>query len=305
MVAPAMELRHLRYFVAVAEDLNFTKAAVKLRLAQPSLTRQIHNLEEELGVRLLDRTKNKVSLTEEGRSFLVDARRLVALSLESMKAVQRVSRGESSQLNLGYLFKFSFDLLPSTLAAFAQIHPEVAVNLFDMPPAVQLHAIAARKIDLGFVGIRPSISDKNHAELSMECIAEHKLVVVLPEKHPLANKSKISRVDLKSLFFVLMSETTHPGSYDWLAGLCHEVGFTPRILQDVELESGIMTFVAEGLGVTLAREQIKKIPHPGVVFRPLALPLKAEYWIAWHRENRSKALLQYIEILRRQSHPAR
>src|SRR5213075_2447397 len=108
-----MELRHLRYFVAVAEELNFTRAATKLHLAQPSLTRQVHNLEEELGVRLLDRTKNQVSLTEEGKSFLVDARRLLALSLESVKAVQRFGRGENAQLNLGYLFKFNFDLLPA------------------------------------------------------------------------------------------------------------------------------------------------------------------------------------------------
>src|SRR3954467_6778168 len=104
-----MELRHLRYFVAVSAELSFTRAAEKLHLAQPSLTRQIHNLEEELGVRLLNRTKNQVSLTEEGTSFLVDARRLVALSLESVKSVQRFSRGESGQLNVGYLFKFNFD----------------------------------------------------------------------------------------------------------------------------------------------------------------------------------------------------
>src|SRR5579862_8429683 len=113
-----MELRHLRYFVAVAEELSFTRAAHKLHLAQPSLTRQIHNLEEEIGVRLFDRTRNQVSLTEEGRRFLDDARRLVALSLESVKSVQRFSRGESGQLNLGYLFKFNFSLLPETLATF-------------------------------------------------------------------------------------------------------------------------------------------------------------------------------------------
>jgi DNA-binding transcriptional LysR family regulator len=296
-----MELRHLRYFVAVAEELNFTRAAEKLRLAQPSLTRQIHNLEEELGVRLLDRSRNQVSLTEEGRRFLVDARRLVALSLESVKAVQRFSRGESGQLNLGYLFKFNFDLLPATLATFYQSCPEIAVNLFDMSPAEQLRALEARKIDLGFVGLRPPAANKNLAALVWECVARHRVVVVLPFRHPLAKKRKINIRDLKPLFFVAMSEETHPGSRNWLSGLCEQAGFTPRILQDVDLESGIMTFVAEGLGVTLAREQIKNLPHPGVVFRPLTAPAKADYWIAWHRENRSAILNQYIEIVKKQA----
>jgi len=296
-----MELRHLRYFVAVAEELNFTRAAEKLRLAQPSLTRQIRNLEEELGVRLLDRSKNQVSLTEEGQRFLVDARRLVALSLESVKAVQRFSRGESGQLNLGYLFKFNFDLLPATLATFYQTCPEIAVNLFDMAPAEQLRALDARKIDLGFVGLRPPAANKNMAGLAWECVARHNVVVVLPAGHPLAKKGKIKITDLRLLFFVAMSEQTHPGSRDWLSSLCQGAGFTPRILQDVELESGLMTFVAEGLGVTLAREQIKNLPHPGVVFRPLATAVKAEYWIAWHRENHSKALGQYIAIVKQQS----
>lgn len=293
-----MELRHLRYFVAVAEELSFTRAAERLRLAQPSLTRQIHNLEEELGVRLLDRGRNQVSLTEEGRSFLIDARRLVALSLESVKAVQRFSRGESGQLNLGYLFKFNFDLLPATLTTFYQACPEIAVNLFDMSPAEQFRALEARKIDLGFVGLRPPAANKNLSALAWECVAHHQVVAVLPAQHPLAGKRKIQLSDLKSQFFVAMSEETHPGSRDWLAGLCQAAGFAPRILQDVELESGIMTFVAEGLGVTLAREQIKNLPHAGVVFRPLTTGSKADYWIAWHRENRSKALTQYIEIVK-------
>ena len=296
-----MELRHLRYFVAVAEELNFTRAAGKLRLAQPSLTRQIRNLEEELGVRLLDRTRNQVSLTEEGRRFLIDARRLVALSLESVKSVQQFSRGESGQLNLGYLFKFNFDLLPATLATFYQTCPEIAVNLFDMSPAEQLRALEARKIDLGFVGLRPPAASKNMAALAWECVARHKVVVVLPVRHPLAKKSRIKMADLKPLFFVAMSEETHPGSRDWLTSLCLGSGFTPRILQDVNLESGLMTFVAEGLGVTLAREQIKNLPHPGVAFRPLATAEKADYWIAWNRENRSNALRQYIEVVKKQA----
>jgi DNA-binding transcriptional LysR family regulator len=202
---------------------------------------------------------------------------------------------------LGYLFKFNFELLPATLATFYQTCPEMAVNLFDMSPAEQLRALEARKIDLGFVGLRPPGANKNTTALEWYCVAHHAVVVVLPAHHPLAKESKIVLRDVKTLFFVAMSEQTHPGSRDWLSGLCQKAGFTPRILQDVDLESGIMTFVAEGLGVTLAREQIKKLPHPGVVFRPLAAAAKADYWIAWHRENRSKALIQYIEIIKQQA----
>jgi DNA-binding transcriptional LysR family regulator len=296
-----MELRHLRYFVAVADELNFTRAAEKLHLAQPSLTRQVHNLEEELGVRLLNRTKNQVSLTEEGKSFLVDAKRLVTASLESVKAVQRFSRGESGQLNLGYLFKFNFDLLPATLKTFYQDCPEIAVNLFDMSPAEQLRALETRKIDLGFVGVRPHPESKLPESLMWECVARHAVVVVLPEGHPLAKRKLVKIGDLKPLFFVAMSEQTHPGSRAWLTGLCELAGYTPRILQDVELESGIMTFVAEGLGVTLAREQIRKLQHPGVVFRPLEPAAKADYWIAWHRDNHSNALFKYIEIVKKEA----
>lgn len=296
-----MELRHLRYFVAVAEALSFTRAAETLRLAQPSLTRQIHNLEEELGVRLLNRTKNQVSLTEEGKSFLIDAHKLVKLSLESVKSVQRVSRGESVQINLGYLIKFNFNLLPTTLATFYQAFPDVAVNLFDLTPAGQLRALEARKIDLGFIGLRPPATAQSNAVLAWECIAQHEIVVVLPADHPLASKSKILIKDLKPFFFVAMAEETHPGSHAWLSSLCQPAGFTPRILQDVELESGIMTFVADGLGVTLARAQIRKLAHPGVVFRPLAMAAKVGYWVAWHKENRSKSLSQYIEIMKKEA----
>ncbi|MEO8207091.1 MAG: LysR family substrate-binding domain-containing protein, partial [Chthoniobacterales bacterium] len=233
--------------------------------------------------------------------FLIDAKRLVALSLESISAVKQFSLGESAQLNLGYLFQYNFDLLPSTLTTFYVNCPEIAVNLFDMSPAEQLRALKARKIDLGFVGLRPPASKESANELVWECVARHSIVVVLPAHHALAKKTKLKRTDLKSLFFVTMSEKTHPGSRAWLSGLCQDVGFTPRILQDVELEHGIMTFVAEGLGVTLAREQIKKLSHPGVVFRPLEKEVKAEYWMAWHRENRSKALFRYIEVVKKEA----
>src|SRR5512141_1243518 len=191
-----MELRHLRYFVAVAENLNFTKAGAKLRLAQSSLTRQIHNLEEEIGVRLLSRSKSHVALTEEGRSFLADARRILALATESILAVQRLSRGETGELNIAYLSSFDFELLPETLRLFRQSFPHIALNLFDMTPAEQLRALETRKIDLGFVGLPPPA----HAvAIQWESIAQHRTVVVLPAKHPLARKRQLKLGELESL----------------------------------------------------------------------------------------------------------
>jgi DNA-binding transcriptional LysR family regulator len=290
-----MELRHLRYFVAVAENLNFTRAAAKLHLAQPSLTRQIHNLEEEIGVRLLNRTKSQVTLTEEGRTFLVDARRILALASESIQAVQRLSRGETGQLNIAYSSNFNFELLPETLGAFRRTFPHIALNLFDMTPAEQFRALEARKIDLGFVGLRPPAATR---DLQWESIARHTTVVVLPLKHPLARKRQISLGELKSMFFVGLSEKTHPGFRDWLSETCAPAGFTPRILQEAELEPALMTFVADGLGVALAREQVKQLPHPGVAFRPLTPPVKSDYCIAWNRGNDSNALQQYIQIVK-------
>ncbi|HTL58569.1 MAG TPA: LysR substrate-binding domain-containing protein [Candidatus Limnocylindrales bacterium] len=289
-----MELRHLRYFVAVAENLNFTKAAAKLHLAQPSLTRQIHNLEEEIGVRLLSRSKSHVALTEEGRCFLTDARRILALATESILAVQRLSRGETGELNIAYLPNFDFELLPETLRAFRQAFPHIALNLFDMSPAEQFRALEARKIDLGFVGLPPPAG----SGLYWECITRHRTIAVLPSKHRLARKRQVSLTDLENMFFVGMSERTHPGFRDWLNRTCQQVGFTPRVLQDAELEAALMTFVAEGLGVSLAREHIKKLPHPGVVFRPLAPPIYGDYCIAWNRANEMRAVRQYIEIVK-------
>jgi DNA-binding transcriptional LysR family regulator len=296
-----MELRHLRYFVAVAENLNFTKAAARLHLAQPSLTRQIHNLEGEIGVRLLNRSKSQVALTEEGRAFLIDARRVLALATESVQAVQRLSRGETGQLNIAYSSNFNFELLPETLEAFRQAFPHIALNLFDMTPAEQFRALEARRIDLGFVGLRPPTSARG---LQWESIARHRTVVVLPAKHALARKQRVNLGELKTKFFVGMSEKTHPGFRDWLCETCQPAGFTPRILQDAELEPALMTFVAEGLGVTLAREHSKTMPHPGVAIRPLAPPIRTDYFIAWNRNNDSRALQQYVEVVKSLAAPA-
>ncbi len=290
-----MELRHLRYFVAVAEALNFTKAAQKLGLAQPSLTRQVRNLEEEIGVQLLDRSNNRVALTEEGRVFLFDSKKLLAMCAETVATVQRMKRGESSQLNLGYVANVHYGLLPATLGAFRKLWPRVALNLFDMTSAEQYQALEGRKIDLGFVGLRPAFSGH---DLLSECVAHDSVVVALATNHPLAKRTKLHLSDLASQFFIGMSAKTHPGTRQWLLQICQEAGFDARILQETDLEATAITFVADGLGVALMLEQLSGLAHKGVQFRPLTPPLRRESTIAWRADNQSKPLRDYLQIVR-------
>jgi DNA-binding transcriptional LysR family regulator len=289
-----MELRHLRYFVAVAEALSFTKAAESLRTAQPSLTRQIRALEEELGVRLLHRTKQQVSLTDEGRSFLVDAKRLLTLADEIVESVRRLSRHEVSALNVGYVTNLFYDLLPITLASFRTLFPTVSINLFDMSCGDQLRALEDGKLDLGFVGLHAPIEMRS---LHLRVIASYKTIVALPKDTLLARKSIVDLKDLAPMFFIGMSETSYPSYRDWLTKTCERVGFTPKVLQDVELERTMIQAVASGLGVALVPSQIKKLPHENVIFRPLNPSVATEGCIAWKSENPSAALKAYVQII--------
>jgi len=290
-----MELRHLRYFVAVAEALSFTKAAEKLRLAQPSLTRQVRNLEDEIGVRLLDRTNNHVTLTEEGRMFLFDSKKLLAQCAESVAAVQRMKRGESPDLNIGYVASIHYGMLPATLGAFRKLRPTVALNLYDMTSAEQYVALEVRKIDLGFVGVRPSLS--GHTFLS-ECVAHDKMLVALHAGHPLSKKREVRLSELATQFFVTGSVKTHPGTREWLVESCRGAGFAARVLQEAENASTAILFVADGLGVALVPPYVAELPHDGVVFRPLVPALLRESTIAWREDNLSKPLQDYIEIVK-------
>ncbi len=289
-----MELRHLRYFVSVAEALSFTKAAEKLHTAQPSLTRQIRNLEEELGVRLLHRTKQKVTLTDEGRSFLADARRLLALAAETVESVRRLHSGEVRALNVGYVSNLYYELIPRTLASFHQTFPTISVNLFDLSCGEQFRALQDGKLDLGFVGLHEPIARRG---LEFRTIASYKTVVALPKDNPLASKTKVELKALAPMFFIGMSETSYPGYRDWLVKTCQRAAFTPKVLQDVDLERKMIHAVAAGLGVAIVPEQLKKLEHENVVFRSLDTVIVTEGCVAWRNENPSAALQAYVRIV--------
>jgi len=289
-----MELRHLRYFVAVGEALNFTRAAEKLHLAQPSLSRQIQDLEEEIGVRLLNRSRQGVSLTASGKSFLADAKRVLAHGAQIVDSVQRLDRREKQALNIGYVAALLYDLLPATLAAFQTTFPRVPVHLFDMTCGDQLRALADGKIDLGFVG---SMEVRERAGLQSRPIAAYKTVTALPKNHHLARRSTVKLKDLEPMFFVGISEDSRPGYRRWLTESCEKAGYKPRVLQEADLERSVLQAVAGGLGIALLPEPVKKIPHPNVVFRPVSPVLVTPFWIAWREENRSEPLKAYVDVV--------
>ncbi|HYY31386.1 MAG TPA: LysR substrate-binding domain-containing protein [Chthoniobacterales bacterium] len=290
-----MELRHLRYFVAVAEALSFTKAAENLHLAQPSLTRQIKDLETEIGVQLFDRSGKRITLTQEGEYFLLEARRILAECAQSVQTVRRLSQGEASQLNIGYIANIYHDLLPATLGAFRKKCPRTALNLFDLTPAEQFRALDERRIDLGFVCSR---ARSTRSDLHWACVGHDIVLAAVAAGNPLAKKTKIDLKDLEPLFFVGMSEKTYPGSNEWLINACREAGFTPRIVQGADREAAVISFVAAGLGVALVPEQIRRLPHEGVIFRPLQRRLSADAWAVWNVNHSSDCLKQYIQIVK-------
>src|SRR4030095_13152888 len=273
-----MELRHLRYFVGVAEALNFTRAAETLHTAQPSLSRQIKDLEEELGVRLLNRTKQQVTLTDEGRSFLADAKRLLALAAETVESVRRLHSGETRALNIGYVNNLFHDLLPATLASFHQSFPAVSINLFDLSCGEQFRLLEDGKLDLGFVGLHEPIARRG---LEFRPIASYKTVAALPKDNPLAGKTTVELKTLAPMFFIGMSEASYPGYRDWLTKTCQRAAFTPKVLQDVDLERTRVHAIAAGLGVALVPEQLKKLEHENVIFRPLNPTVAMEGCVAW------------------------
>jgi len=187
------------------------------------------------------------------------------------------------------------DLLPTTLGAFRKACPRTALNLFDMTPAEQYQALEERKIDLGFVCFRARSTGSN---LQAASVGQDIMMVAVAEANPLAKKAKIDLKDLEPMFFVGMSQKTYPGSNEWLIDACREAGFTPRILQDADREPAVISFVAAGLGVALLPEQIKRLPHEGVIFLPLRRRLTAESWAVWKVNNASACLKQYLQIVK-------
>jgi DNA-binding transcriptional LysR family regulator len=286
-----MELRQLRYFSMVARELNFTRAAARLRVAQPALSRQVKRLEEELGVTLFLRDNRSVTLTAKGRNFLKDAEEILRRSESAMEH----ARGKAGNtLRVGYVWGLFHSIVPPALQKFRVLECDVAVHLFDLSAADQGRALASGKLDVGFIGLAFEAAE---AGLEMRRIGKTGFVVALPEGHPLAGCRVIDLKGLADEVFLLISEEHFPGASQVMLNACTAAGFRPRTLQ-VERGHTILSLVAAGCGVALLPEPLCALPHMNVVFRPIKAPVSADLFIAWRKGLESgirSHLLQSLE----------
>lgn len=259
-----IELRHLRYFVAVAEELHFGRAAHRLGIQQPPLSQQIKYLESELGHPLFNRSSRSVALTAAGRELLERARRILSRVEEDLKAVRRIGRGELGTLNVAFAGSSMLTVLPDVVKYYRRDFHEVHLRLLEMVTAEIIEHLRDGSVDLGF------LRDPGKQEgLVIETLFREPFVVVLPSRHRLADQKTIAVAKLKNERFVFFRRSMGPVAYDRTINLCKRAGFEPQIVQDTPQWPTALRLISAGLGVSIAPACVSKIGMQGVVCRKL------------------------------------
>ncbi len=282
------ELRHLRCFAAVAEELHFGRAAARLNMTQPPLSRQVQLLEHALGVGLFERTSRSVKLTPAGRAFHAEARRILDLAEGAGLAAKRVARGEAGSVTIGFTAAASYGLLPRLIAAARTEMPGVDLALREMVTADQTEALSSGRIDLGL--LRPPVDRRGGAEAV--CVARERLLLAVPRGHPLAAGREPAIGDLDRQPLIMYSPVEGRYFYDLIAGLFQAAGVVPDHVQHISQAHTMLALVGAGIGVALVPEAARSLRFEGVVLRPLRLRAKAaaELFAVWRRDNKNPAL---------------
>jgi DNA-binding transcriptional LysR family regulator len=257
-----VELRHLRYFLAVAETLHFGQAAEKLGMAQPPLSQQIRNLENNLGYSLFDRTTRGVRLTRVGQFFVERARTMLAKVANDVEMARRLGSGQEGALTVGFAGSIMFTSLPKAIRLYRRMHPNVELRLREGATDEQMPFLLDGTLDLGFLR-----DGEARDGLTIETILREPFVAVLPARHKLAGNPAISPAALKDEPFVLFARRMGTLAYDRTVACCEAEGFRPNFVQDAPQWPTVLRLVAAGLGVSLAPACVARIATPGVVFK--------------------------------------
>lgn len=290
-----MELRHLRYFVAVAETLHFGQAAARLRIAQPSLSHQIRQLEDDLQVGLLHRTKRRVELTDAGRLFLQESRDIIARADRATVIARRMGSIDARRLRVGIGYCSDQSDIAALLGAFNAQHLGIQVETKTMSVPAQLAALVDGQLDIAFV--RPPVNDHS---LMSEVVIREALVVALPPKHRFASRSRLPLSALGNELFILPPRDVVPVFHDAVLKACRAAGFIPHAPHEADHLHMVLGLVAAGAGVALVPASARKIHHDQVTYRALhPPPERLETALAWRRDDKSPALAEFIATARR------
>jgi DNA-binding transcriptional LysR family regulator len=299
-----MDFRQFRYFVTTADELHFARAAERLGIAQPALSQQIKVLETQLGVRLFQRAKRRVELTEAGTAFLQEARTTLELAEKAVRVAQDTARGEAGRIDIGIVGSVMFEpRFPHLLKAYRKVHRGVQLSLHEMPILAQIDAVRKRHLDIAI--IRDPIPPNMPEDLDYFVLSGQHVVAVLPEDHPLAGADSVHLPALAEDDFLAFQDPEGLGMAQVLLNLCRSAGFEPKITQRVSEIATLISLVAAGFGVSMVVEIISHLQLPGVRYLPLAgMDARSELIVVHRRFERSAAVCTLLENIREASRAA-
>jgi DNA-binding transcriptional LysR family regulator len=288
-----IELRQLRWFVAVAEHLSFTKAALALHIGQPPLSQSIQRLETDIGTRLFERTTRKVKLTYAGEVLFSAMKPAIQRLDAALAYTQEVARGSAGRLVVGFVGPAILGALPRVLKAFQSANPGITVMLRELSTSEQVRALVEGTIDVGFVRL-----PGEHPDLHMEPIHREAMVIALPMGHPLAKEDgPLPLSALANEQFVAPSADHEPGLVEFLQGLCSASGFKLRVVQESRLLQTVLSLVAEGFGVAIVGASASREASDLVKYRPIesTAPVEVDLVAAWNEEEAIAAVHQFYQ----------
>jgi len=296
-----LELRQLRYFVTVAEELHFGRAALRLHMTQPPLSQAIAAFEDGLGAPLFVRNRRTVELTPAGHALLPEARRLLLEAAALPALVRRAALGQTGRLALAFVTSADYSLLPPFLRRYGERYPGVHLRLQEATSDVQIEELLAGRIDAGL--LIPPLPDKAQAELDYMKVLEEPLVLCAPSgllAHAGAGgDARVRLQDLPHLPLIIFPREVSPGLHDAILSCFHAAGLAPAIGQEAIQMQTIVSLVSAGMGLALVPQSVCNLMRPGVEYRALADPTPlVETGIAWRRDNPSPVLRGFLELLR-------
>lgn len=295
MLERAMDYRHLRYFVAVAEELHFTRAAARLHISQQPLSQQIKGLENELGVELFRRTSRSVELTEAGHVFLGDVRDLFAQTERAVRRAKQAANGELGDLTVGYSGSTLYNVMPESVRLFSECYPKVTLKLRELCTPEQEEALLSGVLDVGLLALPIS-----SPELAYERLFSDPLVAALPAHHPLTRYPQVALGELKREPFVFYERAQKALFHDLILSLCQTAGFSPRVTQFATTEQAVVGLVAAGAGVAIVTASQRQLERAGVAYRALRdVTTTVEIAVAWRRAEKSVKVKNFVDMARK------